>query len=71
MPLYGTCQSQGEEAIKSEPYVIVLLVLLALAITAVLFTIVVVVVVDRSTGDTRPESREGPVGGGPGEEERD
>jgi hypothetical protein len=51
--------------------VIVLLVLLALAIAAVLFTIVVVVVVDRSTGDTRPESTEGPVGGGPGEEERD
>ncbi len=50
---------------------IVLLVLLAFAIAAVLFTIVVVAVVDRSTGDTRPEGREGPVGGGPGGEERD
>ena len=50
---------------------IVLLVLLALAIAAVLFTIVVVVVVDRSTGDTQPENREGSVGADPGEEQRD
>lgn len=48
---------------------IALLALLAFAIAAVVFTIVVVIVVDRSTGDTQPESKEGPVGGGPGEEE--
>jgi uncharacterized membrane protein len=69
--LNGTCRLQEEEAIKSEPHVIVLLVLLAFAIAAVVFTIVVVVVVDRSTGDTQTENREGPVGGGPGEEQRD
>lgn len=50
---------------------IALLALLAFAIAAVVFTIVVVVVVDRSTGDTQPENREEPVGGGPGEEQRD
>ena len=50
---------------------IVLLGLLAFAIAAVVFTIVVVVVVDRPTGDTQPENREGRVGGDPGEEQRD
>ena len=67
----GAARDHGEEAVESEPYVVALLALLAFAIAAVVFTIVVVVVVDRSTGGARPEGGERPVGGGPGEAERD